>query len=77
MEIKTQTNVSIRVGSKTLVTINSEPFTRDFEAGTGHFKIMIEGKTINCYTEPGALDSLNSGKKVRIPKYSATNNKEK
>lgn len=77
MEIKTQTNVAIRIGSKTLVTINSEPFSRDFEAGTGHFKIMVDGKTINCYTEPGALDALNSGKKVRIPKYSATTNKNK
>lgn len=67
----------MRIGSKTLVTINSEPFSRDFEAGTGYFKIIIDGKTIDCYTEPGVLDALNSGKKVRIPKYSSTQKKEK
>jgi hypothetical protein len=66
--IKKDLGLPIRIGSKTLVEVSTEPLNPTFEAGTGYFKIIIGDKKIHCYAEPGALEALEEGKKVRIPK---------
>lgn len=71
-KIKTSIGQAIRVGSKTLVEIQLQPFNKEFDAGTGHFRIIVGDKVIDCYAQPGVIDNLEKGKEVRIPKRFVT-----